>query len=284
MLRVSVLCTMLMLSLLSFSQDKVITGKVTDAKDASAIVGATVTAKGSRIATQTKPDGTYSLAIPAGTKSLIFSSVGFTTQEIAIAGKSSVDVNLIVNNASLGELVVVAYGTRRRGDLTGAVTSVNAKDFQKGNINSPEQLLQGKVAGLQVTSGGGSAGGGSLIRIRGGSSLNASNDPLIVVDGVPVEGNTIPGSANLLNTINPNDIESMSVLKDASATALYGSRASNGVIIIARTFYLVKTKVQQHMQIGKKMKFIVELDISDYAVNSRCIIPELQQADRVGLR
>ena len=130
MLRVSVLCTMLMLSLLSFSQDKVITGKVTDAKDASAIVGATVTAKGSRIATQTKPDGTYSLAIPAGTKSLIFSSVGFTTQEIAIAGKSSVDVNLIVNNASLGELVVVAYGTRRRGDLTGAVTSVNAKTVE----------------------------------------------------------------------------------------------------------------------------------------------------------
>ena len=232
LLRVSVLCTMLLLSLLSFSQDKVITGKVTDAKDASDMAGVTVTAKGSKVATVTKPDGTYSIAVPAGTNVLVFSSVGFTTQEIAIAGKSSVDVSLTVNNASLGEIVVVAYGTRRRGDLTGAVTSVNAKDFQKGNINSPEQLLQGKVAGLQVTSGGGSAGGGSLIRIRGGSSLNASNDPLIVIDGVPVEGNSIAGSGNLLNTINPNDIESMSVLKDASATALYGSRASNGVLII----------------------------------------------------
>ncbi len=116
--------------------------------------------------------------------------------------------------------------------MTGAVTSVSAKDFQKGFIPSPEQLLQGKVAGLQITSGGGSAGGGSKIRIRGGASLNASNDPLIVIDGVPVEGNGISGSGNLLSTINPNDIESISVLKDASATALYGSRASNGVLIV----------------------------------------------------
>lgn len=116
--------------------------------------------------------------------------------------------------------------------MTGSVTSVSAKDFQKGNINSPEQLLQGKVAGLQITTGGGSAGGGSRIRIRGGASLNASNDPLIVIDGVPVEGNGIAGSANVLNSINPNDIESISVLKDASATALYGSRASNGVLIV----------------------------------------------------
>jgi len=128
--------------------------------------------------------------------------------------------------------VVVAYGTRRKSDLTGAVTSVTAKEFQKGNIASSEQLLMGKVTGLQVTSSGGAAGGGSTIRIRGGASLNASNDPLIVIDGVPVESNGLAGSANLLNTINPNDIESISVLKDASATALYGSRASNGVLII----------------------------------------------------
>jgi iron complex outermembrane receptor protein len=124
----------------------------------------------------------------------------------------------------------------RRGDLTGSITSVSAKDFQKGFIPSSEQLLQGKVAGLQITSGGGFAGGGSKIRIRGGASLNASNDPLLVIDGVPVEGNGIGPdnklSANILGTINPNDIESISVLKDASATALYGSRASNGVLII----------------------------------------------------
>jgi TonB-dependent starch-binding outer membrane protein SusC len=232
LLRASVLCTMLLLSLISFSQDKVISGKITDSKDGSAMSGVTVSAKGTTTATQTKADGTFSITITDAVKTLVFSSIGFATQEVAVAGKTSVNVSMSVTNASLGEIVVVAYGTRRKGDLTGAVTAVSAKDFQKGNINSPEQLLQGKVAGLQITSGGGSAGGGSRIRIRGGASLNASNDPLIVIDGVPVEGNGIAGSANLLNTINPNDIESMSVLKDASATALYGSRASNGVIII----------------------------------------------------
>ena len=153
-------------------------------------------------------------------------------KQATINGRSSIDVNLQPIPGNLNEVVVVAYGSRRKGDLTGAVTAISSKDFQKGAIASSEQLLQGKVAGLQITTGGGSAGGGSKIRIRGGASLNASNDPLIVIDGVPVESNGIAGSANLLNTINPNDIESISVLKDASATALYGSRASNGVIII----------------------------------------------------
>src|SRR5688572_13633443 len=231
-LRVSVLCAMLLISLFSFSQDKVITGKVTDSKDGSSLNGVTVSAKGTTTAVQTKTDGTYSISVANSVTTLIFTSVGFVTQELAIDGRTSLNVTLAVNNASLGEIVVVAYGTRRKGDLTGAVTSINSKDFQKGNINSAEQLLQGKVAGLQVTTGGGYAGGGSRIRIRGGASLNSSNDPLIVIDGVPVEGNGIQGNANLLNTINPNDIESMSVLKDASATALYGSRASNGVLII----------------------------------------------------
>lgn len=230
--RISVLCTILLLSLFSFAQDKVITGKVTDTKDGSALAGVSVSVKGTTIGTQTHPDGTYRISVPGDAAILLFSSVGYATQQIVLGSKTTVDVGLVVSDASLGEIVVVAYGTRRKTDLTGAVTSVSAKDFQKGNINSPEQLLQGKVAGLQITTGGGSAGGGSRIRIRGGASLNSSNDPLIVIDGVPVEGNGIAGSANLLNTINPNDIESMTVLKDASATALYGSRASNGVLII----------------------------------------------------
>ncbi len=216
----------------SFAQNKVVTGKVTDSKDGSALSGASVTAKGSGSGTQTDANGAFSLTVDNAVTVLVITSVGFTSQEISIEGKSSVEISLVVTNASLGEVVVVSYGTRRRGDLTGAVTSISAKDFQKGNIASSEQLLQGKVAGLQITSGGGSAGGGSRIRIRGGASLNASNDPLIVIDGVPVESNGIAGSGNLLNTINPNDIESISVLKDASATALYGSRASNGVLII----------------------------------------------------
>lgn len=226
------LFALLLLAQVSFAQNRNITGKITDSKDGTNLQGVTVSIKGTRTAVQTQADGTYTISVPADATTLVFSSVGFATQEILIEGKTSVDVSLVISNASLGEVVVVAYGTRRRGDLTGAVTSVSSKDFQKGNINSPEQLLQGKVAGLQITSGGGSAGGGSRIRIRGGASLTASNDPLIVIDGVPVEGNGVSGSANLLNTINPNDIESMSVLKDASATALYGSRASNGVIII----------------------------------------------------
>jgi iron complex outermembrane receptor protein len=223
-------CVLYLLSLAAFSQNSV-TGKVTDSRDGSPVVGVTVTVKGTTAATQTSADGTFKINA-ASTASLIFSSVGFASQEVNITGKSVVDVSFERLNQQLDELVVVAYGTKRRGDLTGSVTSVSAKDFQKGVVNSSEQLLQGKVAGLEVTTGGGAPGGGSKIRIRGGASLSASNDPLIVIDGFPVESNGLPGSANLLNTINPNDIESMSVLKDASATALYGSRASNGVIII----------------------------------------------------
>ncbi|MEO8403212.1 MAG: SusC/RagA family TonB-linked outer membrane protein [Chitinophagaceae bacterium] len=226
------LCSMLIVFQNSYSQNKEITGRVTDSKDGSGLSGATVSAKGSTAGTQTGADGSFRLSVPASATTLVFTSVGFLTQEISIDGKSSISVSLAINNASLGEVIVVAYGTRKRGDLTGSVTAVTSKDFQKGNITSSEQLLQGKVPGLQITSGGGSAGGGSRLRIRGGASLNASNDPLIVIDGVAVDGNGLPGSANLLNTINPDDIESISVLKDASATALYGSRASNGVLII----------------------------------------------------
>ena len=186
--------------------------------------------KGTTTGTQTDGNGAFSINVPSTSSVLVITSIGYATQEMAAANASS--INLVETAANLQDVVVVAYGTRRKSDLTGSVTAVSAKDFQKGNIASSEQLLQGKVAGLEVTTGGGAAGGGSKIRIRGAASLNASNDPLIVIDGVPVEGNSVAGSANLLNTINPNDIESMSVLKDASATALYGSRATNGVIII----------------------------------------------------
>jgi TonB-dependent starch-binding outer membrane protein SusC len=221
---------MVLLSAVAFAQTAV-SGKITDSKDGAAVAGATVSVKGARVATKTAADGTFTISVPANA-TLFITSVGFGSREVAVGNKTSLDISLVQSNQQLNEVVVVAYGTKRRGDLTGSVTSVSAKDFQKGNIASSEQLLVGKVAGLEVTTGGGSAGGGSKIRIRSGASLFASNDPLIVIDGVPVEGNGIAGSGNLLNTINPNDIESMSVLKDASATALYGSRASNGVIII----------------------------------------------------
>ncbi len=215
----------------AFAQ-KTITGKVTDANDKSEMIGVTVSVKGTTIGTQTDLSGNYSIKLPEGPATLVFSFIGKLSQEVVVGNQTTINVALVDDSKQLEEVVVVAYGTRKKADLTGSVIAINSKDFQKGNIQSGEQLLQGKVAGLQVTNGGGQAGGGSTIRIRGAASLNASNDPLIVIDGIPVEGNSISGSANLLNTINPNDIESMSVLKDASATALYGSRASNGVIII----------------------------------------------------
>ena len=220
----------LFFSLIVSAQERVISGKVSDVTG-KGVSGVSVTVKGRTIGTVTAEDGGYTLNVPSSATTLVFTSVGYSAQEVPI-NSNSINVTLQSGMGNLNEVVVIAYGSRRKGDLTGSVSSVSAKDFQKGFIPSPEQLLQGKVAGLQVTSGGGSAGGGSKIRIRGGASLNSSNDPLIVIDGVPVESNGISGSDNLLSTINPNDIESVSVLKDASATALYGSRASNGVLMI----------------------------------------------------
>jgi TonB-linked SusC/RagA family outer membrane protein len=231
LLQTVVLPALLLLSFTVFGQQTIkVTGRVTDAKDDSGITGVSIVVKGTSTGTSSDATGSFSLQAPAN-GTLVFSSVGYSTREVAVSAVMNVSL-VATASTTLNEVVVIAYGSKKKSDLTGAVTSVGAKDFQKGNINSSEQLLQGKVPGLQVTTGGGAAGGGSRIRIRSGASLNASNDPLIVIDGVPVDGNGLTGSANLLNTINPNDIESMSVLKDASATALYGSRASNGVIII----------------------------------------------------
>ncbi len=161
---------------------------------------------------------------------LVFSYVGYDTLRVKAA--SSLNIVLRVAAGSLSDVVVIGYGTTRRKLLTGSVATVAAKDFQQGVITTPEQLIAGKVAGVSVTSNSGAPGAGSTIRIRGGASLNASNDPLIVIDGVPLSGNNIYGASNPLSLINPNDIASFTVLKDASATAIYGSRASNGVILI----------------------------------------------------
>ncbi|HVF97592.1 MAG TPA: TonB-dependent receptor [Flavisolibacter sp.] len=227
-----VLPVMLMFSLKSIAQNKTVTGRVLDTAGRG-IPGVSVSVKGqSALGTTTADGGTYSLSVPSGTTTLVFSSVGYSAQELTITGRSSVDVTLQPTAGNLSEVVVIGYGTARKRDLTGSVTAITAKDFQKGAIVSPEQLIAGKVAGVQITTNGGAPGAGSTIRIRGGSSLNASNDPLIVIDGVPIANGGISGSANALSLINPNDIESFNVLKDASAAAIYGSRASNGVIII----------------------------------------------------
>lgn len=222
---------MLFLVTTVFAQDKVVTGKVTSSKDGSPVIGASVTVKGGKGGTATGPDGSFSLRVPATATTLVITSVGYESKEVPV-GAGSLDIELKETNAALSEVVVIGYGTQRKKDVTGAAVSITSKDFVKGPIVSPEQLINGKVAGVQITPGGGAPGSGSRILIRGGSSLAASNNPLIVIDGVPVDESGVAGSANPLSLINPNDIESFNVLKDASAAAIYGSRASNGVIII----------------------------------------------------
>lgn len=209
---------------------RTVTGRVTDSRG-TALPGVTVTAKGSNVATATSESGTFSLTVPPQTTTLVFSSVGFGTQEQTIgSGEMAVTLSQLAGN--LNEVVVIGYGTQRRRDVTGSVATVSTKDFNRGINTTPEQLITGKVAGVQITPNSGAPGSGSVIRIRGGASLNANNDPLIVIDGVPVSNIGVGGVANVLATINPNDIESINILKDASATAIYGSRASNGVMLI----------------------------------------------------
>jgi TonB-linked SusC/RagA family outer membrane protein len=192
----------------------------------------TVSVVGTNIKTATNSDGTYKINLPNGNSALQFTMLGYETR---IINPSSTVIDVVLESASttLEELVVVGYGSTTKKDLTGSVNTVSSKDFNNGLVGSPEQLISGKAAGVQITSNSGSPTAGSTIRIRGGASLSASNDPLIVLDGVPLEAGGISGNSNsFLSLINPNDIESMTILKDASATAIYGSRASNGVLLI----------------------------------------------------
>ncbi len=221
----------LLMGVSSIWAQRKISGTVTDASSGEPLIGANVLVVGTGEGAVTDLDGKYQLNVPAGVSRLQFSYTGYTSQEIEIGASSVIDVRLSPGE-TLEEVVVIGYGTAKKTDVTGAVTSVTSKDFIRGNIATPEQLVNGKVAGVQITTNGGAPGSGSRIRIRGGSSLNASNDPLIVIDGVPLDNGGISGAANPLSFINPNDIESFNILKDASATAIYGSRASNGVIII----------------------------------------------------
>ena len=211
-----------------------VTGKIID-ETGQGLPGASVVIKGQSRSSSTDLNGNYKIAgVPDGTVVLTASYIGYTStdQTVTIKGNTVANFSLKPDAQNLNEVVVIGYGTAQKKDLTGSITTVSSKDFQKGNITSPEQLIAGKVAGVSITSNGGQPGSGSVIRIRGGASLNASNDPLVVVDGIPFSGNSISGSANPLSLINPNDIETFTVLKDANATAIYGSRASNGVILI----------------------------------------------------
>lgn len=233
--KVTTFCVLMLLTVSAYSQGFTLTGSVVD-ETGVGLAGATVSIRSLNRSTSTDQAGAYSFSnLSIGNYQVAASSVGFDSQlkNVEIGGGNvRLNFTLSVTEGALDEVVVIGYGTQRKGDLTGAVTPVGSKDFQKGVMSSPEQLIVGKVAGVQITPGGGQPGAASTIRIRTGASLNASNDPLIVVDGVPLSGGTISGVANPLSLINPADIETFTVLKDANATAIYGSRASNGVILI----------------------------------------------------
>lgn len=265
---------------LLLGQGRNISGTVTDDQSGEPIIGANILVKGTITGTVTDIDGKYSLSVPAGSTVIVYSYVGYDTQEITLGASSVIDIRLAAGEL-LDEVVVIGYGVAKKEDLTGSVTQVSTKSFNEGPVNTPEQLIVGRVAGVQVTSAGGAPGGGNTIRIRGGSSLTANNDPLIVIDGIPVDAG-ISGSQNPLNTINPNDIESFTILKDASATAIYGSRASNGVIIITTKKGKsgpVQLSYSGDFNIGQTAKRLEPLTSDEF----RTLVNEIGNASQIAL-
>lgn len=211
-----------------------LTGTVLDKTSNQTLPGVNVVVEGTQNGTSTDLDGKFTLSNVKVGDVIQFSYIGFKSYSVTYNNQSTISVSLEEDSAQLNEVVIIGYGTVKKKDATGSLTTVTAENFNRGPLVSADQLLQGRAAGVQITTGGGSPGEGSLIRIRQGSSLSANSDPLYIIDGVPVEGGGggIVGGRNPLSAINPNDIESLTILKDASATAIYGVRASNGVIII----------------------------------------------------
>lgn len=217
------------------AQTRTINGTVTGSEDGLPVPGASVSVKGTTIGTVTQFDGAYSLSVPENAQTLVISFVGMETQEIAIAGRSVIDVKIGSSSISMNEVLVVAYGSVRREAKTGSISSVTSEQISDVPVVSVDKMLAGKMAGVMVTSASGQPGASTDIRVRGTSSINAGNNPLYVVDGIPYEsGNQsyFTNTGNALSSINPNDIESITVLKDAAAASVYGSRAANGVILI----------------------------------------------------
>ncbi|MBX2915078.1 MAG: TonB-dependent receptor [Cyclobacteriaceae bacterium] len=253
-------------SVVSFGQNRVVTGRVTSADDGQGIPGANILLKGTNTGTTTNADGDFSLTI-GNDAILVISYIGYTTQEVVVGSQSRLTVSLQTDITALQEIVVVGYGEVQKKDATGAVTAISNKDFNKGVLMSPQDLLTGRIAGVSVISNSGAPGAASQIRIRGGASLTANNDPLIVIDGFPVDATDPGGIANPLATLNPNDIETFTVLKDASATAIYGSRASNGVIIITTKkgkAGKVQWNYNGNVSVSSPMKFVDVLNATEY--------------------
>lgn len=240
-------------------------GKVIDAADQQPIPGVAVVVKGTTIGTVTDFDGNFAIKAEQGAQ-LIFSFIGYSTVELPAA--SGMHVALESDSKELEDVVVVGYGVARKNDLTGSVTAIKPDEKNKGLVTNAQDMITGKIAGVNVTSQSGTPGGGATIRIRGGSSLNASNDPLIVIDGLAMDNSGVKGLSNPLSMVNPQDIESFTVLKDASATAIYGSRGSNGVIIIT-TKKGVKSKHPQiaysgNVSVSTKKKTVDVMDGDEY--------------------
>jgi TonB-linked SusC/RagA family outer membrane protein len=214
--------------------EQTVKGKVTDAEKGEGLPGVSVLIKGTAKGTTTNPNGEYSLSIPDNNAVLVFSFVGYEPQELAVGNRTQLNISLKADIKSLNEVVVVGYGQVKKSDLTGAVATVSVEEIKKVAVTSLDQALQGRAAGVQITQNSGSPGGSTTIRIRGGNSIQGDNEPLYVIDGIPFknDGAGSGSSFNVLSTLNPSDIESMSVLKDASSTAIYGSRGANGVVII----------------------------------------------------
>ncbi len=242
LLKTALMAITMLVSISIYAQDKTVSGKVTDKGDGSGMPGVSVSVKGSNRGTQTDINGAYKIA--AGSNAtLVFSFVGYAKQEVAVGNRSELNVSLASEDKALDEVVVIGYGTQKVKDATGSVSSLSSKDFNKGVINSPEQLLQGRVAGVQMTPNSGDPGAGININIRGTASLRGNNNPLFVVDNVPLDNSDVVNNAgavgigtvtsrNPLNFLNPADIENISILKDASAAAIYGARGANGVVLI----------------------------------------------------
>ena len=254
------------------AQERVITGKITGADDGSALPGVNILEVGTTNGTVSDGDGNFKIQVGANA-TLSFSFIGYKSQDIVVGNQTSVSIVLQSDVTALQEVVVVGYGEVQKKDATGAVTAISNKDFNKGVLTSPQDLLVGKFAGVAITSNSGAPGSASTIRIRGGASLNASNDPLIVIDGFPVDNipsigpGSLGGVSNPLAAINPNDIETFTVLKDASATAIYGSRASNGVIIITTKKGVAgkaKFSYNGNVSVGTPVKYVDVLNATQY--------------------
>lgn len=249
----------------------IVTGKVLG-DSSQPLSGVTVSEKGTSNATVSKEDGSFSIRLTTSRPSLVISNVGYTQKEVGVSKQNNIIITLTAESKQLNDVVVVGYGTRRKKELTGAIASVGAKDIQQVPVSGLDQALQGKVSGLQISSTSGAPGGNTNILIRGIGSISGGNEPLFVIDGFPVSN---AGIGNPLNTINPNDIESIDVLKDASATAIYGSRGSNGVIIVttkrgkagrARIEIDAYTGIQQ---VAKKLEMMNAQEYAQFVIDSR---------------